>query len=150
VPRRLGLDDRVVANGAGLQQVAGADQLGRGAVDDAHVGGHHAVQDQQPQPPGAAAEARPQLARPGRDLDHLGGRDLARDHAHAQVELVGEIGVRIEQVAVGRRRPALPHRTRGRRRQQRWPLLDPSGVALLHANPRGRSDGRRTALIMPL
>ena len=45
-----------------------------------------------------------------RDLEDHDGRHLARDDAHAQVELLGEVGVGVEQVAVrGLRAQPLPH-----------------------------------------
>ena len=94
------LEQVVAGRRRGLQQVAGAHELGGGPVADLHLHGDDAVEQQQAQAahPGLQPLGREVLA--DRDLEDHDGRHLARDHAHAQVELLGEVGVGVEQVAV--------------------------------------------------
>ena len=84
-----------------LQQVARAHELGRGAVADLDVDRDRAVEQQQPWGRRSRRGPLRGIAVADLDLEHDDGRHLADDHAHADVELLGEVGVGVEQVAVG-------------------------------------------------
>ena len=64
-------------------------------------------------------EAAREVAGAGRRGEHDGRHDLPRDEAHAQVELLGQIVVEVEQIAVGRGW----QRVDARQFAQRRPLL---------------------------
>ena len=100
VPGLEVLEQVVAGRRRGLQEIAGARELGGGPVADLHLHGDDAVQQQQAQAarPGLQPLGRRVLA--DRDLEHHDGRHLARDDAHAQVELLGQVRVGVEQVAV--------------------------------------------------
>ena len=90
---------------SGLQQVAGAEQLGDGAVDDPGVHGHQAVEDQQPRALAGRVEPRPEVARRRRCASST--RAVATCRAadpHADVELLGQVVVGVEDIRVQRRR----------------------------------------------
>ena len=115
----VALEQVVGARGERLQHVAVADDLGRGAVAHAHVDAEHAVDDEHAGAMADLPEAAGEVAIPGRRREHDRGHDLPGHEPHAQVELLGEVVVEIEQVAVGRGR----ERVDARQLAQRRPLL---------------------------
>ena len=102
VPGRAALEQVVGARGDGLQDVAVADDLRGGAVAHAHVDAEHAVEDEHARPMADLGEAAREVAGARGRGEHDGRHDLPRDEAHAQVELLGQIVVEVEQIAVGR------------------------------------------------
>ncbi len=82
-----------------LEQVAGAEQLGDRAIDDAGVDDDQAVEEQEPRAAAGGVEPRPKVARAGPGLEHPGRRQLASGDAHAHVELLGQVVVGVEDVA---------------------------------------------------
>ena len=102
------LEDLLRRAHARLQQVTGADQLGRRPVADARVHGDHAVQHQQAGSATDDGEPRVEVALADLRLDHRRGDHLARREPHPQVEGVGEVVVGVEQEAVRRRELACP------------------------------------------
>ena len=95
--------DLVRQVGSRLQQVAGAEQLGGGAVADAGVDRHHPVQDEQAESGARQLEPGAEVARSDGRLEHRRRHHLARREAHPQVEQVRQVVVGVEQVAVRRR-----------------------------------------------
>ena len=95
-----------------LKEVAGARELGGGPVADLHLHGDDAVQQQEAQAARAGLQPLGRGVLADGDLEHHDGRHLARDDAHAQVELLGEVCVGVEQVAVGLRAQPLAHGAR--------------------------------------
>lgn len=87
-----------------LQEVPGADQLGRGAAPDPDLQREQAVEDQQSQPVGGRVEPPREIARPDSQLQDPGGRELSRGDPRPEVELIGELSVDVEQVGVERDR----------------------------------------------
>ncbi len=86
-----------------LQQIAASHQLGDRPVGDARVDRDEAVEDQQAGPVPDGREPRLEVALAGVRFEHPRRRELARREARADVELLGEIVVGIEQIGVERR-----------------------------------------------
>ncbi len=110
-----------------LEQIAGADQLGRRAAADADLDREQAVEDQQPGALPRGLEPRREVARADRDLEHPGGRELPGGDPRADVEFLGQLVVGVEQVGVERDRLRLVrHQVRMAAPPQRSGLDSPS------------------------
>src|SRR5262249_32969892 len=124
----------------GLEEGSGADQLGRSPVSDAHLERQHALQDEQAHAAVRYLEPAGEVALADVDLQQLDGSQLAGADARADVELLGEVVVEVEQVPVQRPCADLsPHRPVGP-----WPPQPGMRAVLLgvrrygHTPPRGR------------
>ena len=87
-----------------LEQIARADQLGRGPAADPDLEREQAVEDQQPEALPGGLEPGREIARPDPDLEHPSGRELPGGDPGADVELLGQLPVGVEQVGVQRDR----------------------------------------------
>ncbi len=132
-----------------LKQIAGADQLGGGATADPDLERDQTVEDEQPEALPRGIEPGRQVARPDPDLEDPGGGELPGRDPRADVELLGDLPVGVEQVGVERdrlRRVAGQPRMAG---PPQGPGLDTSVFDGQHTLSCGLSTSRRIRQSMP-
>ena len=89
-----------------VEQIARTHELGGRAIAHLDVDREHSVEQKQPWAAGARRRPPSGIAVADPDLEHDHGRHLADDHAHAEVELLREVGIGVEEVAVRRSGPS--------------------------------------------
>ena len=90
-----------VVVGPRADEVARAEELGRGVVADGRLADHQTLEDQQPERAGAAGEARAGVPAAARDVDDADGEPLGGVARSARVQPAREVWVRIEELDGG-------------------------------------------------
>ena len=106
-PAVVVIEDRVDPVAGSLQEIAGAEQLGRRALAHACLVDDQPVEHEQAEALADIVEARAEVALSRRRLEHPDGGALPDGQTRADVEQVCQIVIGVEQVRMqrGRRRP---------------------------------------------
>lgn len=96
------LEQIVGASVRRLEKIAGSEQLGRHPVADAGAGCDQSIEDQQARPVAGGVEPGREVALADLGIEHSDGCQLTRGDARADVELLGQVIVCVEQVGVQR------------------------------------------------